>query len=181
MSSRSPNISAHCGLTRRTWLGVTLLCGIQLPVGAAQAALPAAKSLPDELALALKGGGPLVVMVSLDGCPFCKTVRQNYLSPLRVQERLIVVQVDMRSTAPVRDFHAATLTHEQLVRAWAITMAPTLLFFGPSGIEVAPRLVGVSSSDYYGGFLDDRLAQARSALTTFQPRKAGHQTQPHQR
>lgn len=168
-------------LTRRAWLGVTLLCGIQLPVGAAQAALPAAKSLPDELALALKGGSPLVVMISLDGCPFCKTVRENYLSPLRVQEGLIVVQVDMRSAVPVRDFNAASLTHEQLVRAWAITMAPTLLFFGPSGVEVAPRLVGVSSGDYYGAFLDDRLAQARSALTTFQPGKAGHQTQPHQR
>lgn len=168
-------------LTRRAWLGVTLQFGIESPVGAAQATLPAAKSLPDELALALKGGGPLVVMISLDGCPFCKTVRENYLSPLRVQEGLIVVQVDMRSAAPVRDFHAGSLTHEQLVRAWAITMAPALLFFGPSGVEVAPRLVGVSSGDYYGAFLDDRLAQARSALTTFQPGKAGHQTQPHQR
>ena len=181
MSSRSPNISAHCGLTRRAWLGVTLLCGVQLPVGAAQAALPAARSLPDELALALKGGGPLVVMVSLDGCPFCKTVRENYLSPLRAQEGLIVVQVDMRSAAPVLDFNAAPLTHDKLTRVWAITIAPTLLFFGPSGVEVAPRLVGVSSRDYYGAFLDDRLAQARSASATFQPRKAGHQTKPHQR
>lgn len=168
-------------LTRRAWLGLTLLCGIESPVGAAQAALPAAKSLPDELALALKGGGPLVVMVSLDGCPFCKTVRENYLSPLRAQEGLIVVQVDMRSAAPVVAFNAAALTHDRLTRAWAITMAPTLLFFGPSGVEVAPRLVGVSSQDYYGAFLDDRLAQARSALTTFQSGKAGHQAQPHQR
>lgn len=181
MSSRRPTLPAHCGLTRRAWLGVALLCAAQLPVNAAQDALPAAKSLPDELALALKGGGPLVVMVSLDGCPFCKTVRQNYLSPLRTQEGLVVVQVDMRSAAPVRDFTAVTRTHDQLVRAWGVTMAPTLLFFGPAGAQVAPPLVGVSSPDYYGAFLDDRLAQARSASTPLQPRKTGHQTQPHQR
>lgn len=161
MSSLRPTMSAHCGLTRRAWLGVALLCAAQLPVNAAQAALPAAKSLPDELALALKSGGPLVVMVSLDGCPFCKTVRENYLSPLRTQEGLVVVQVDMRSAAPVRDFAAVTRTHDQLVRAWGVTMAPTLLFFGPAGAQVAPPLVGVSSPDYYGAFLDDRLTQAR--------------------
>lgn len=163
--------------TRRAWLGVTLLCGVQLPVGAAQAALPAAKSLPDELALALKGGGPLVVMVSLDGCPFCKTVRENYLSPLRAQESSMVVQVDMRSATPVRDFNAATLTHDQLVRSWGITMAPALLFFGPSGVEVAPRLVGVSSRDYYGAFLDDRLAQARANLAKTSSVKTGKSTE----
>jgi hypothetical protein len=170
MSSRSPNFLVPCSLTRRAWLGVTLLCGVQLTVGAAQAALPAAKSLPDELALALKGGGPLVVMVSLEGCPFCKTVRLNYLSPLRAHEGLIVVQVDMRSAAPVLDFNATALTHDKIVRAWAVTMAPTLLFFGPSGAEVAPRLVGVSSRDYYGAFLDARLAQARTGLSG----KPGH-------
>lgn len=162
MRSRSQSVAVPCGLSRRAWLGATLLCGILPPVGAAQTALPAAKSLVDELALALKGGSPLVVMVSLDGCPYCKTVRENYLSPLREQEGLVVVQVDMRSAAPLLDFNSVTRTHDQLVRAWAITMAPTLLFFGPAGVEVAPRLVGVSSRDYYGAFLDERLAQARA-------------------
>ena len=35
------------------------------------AVLPPARSLPDELALALRQGLPLVVMVSLEGCPYC--------------------------------------------------------------------------------------------------------------
>ena len=164
MSSHGPTISAQFSLTRRAWLGVTLLCGVHPSVGAAQAALPAANSLPDELALALKGGGPLVVMVSLDGCSFCKTVRENYLHPLRAQDGLIVVQVDMRSAAPVRDFKALQTTHDQLARAWATTVAPSLLFFGAGGTEVAPPLVGISSPDYYGALLDERLAKARTAL-----------------
>lgn len=156
--------ASRFGLTRRAWLGVALLGGTHLTVGAASAVLPAARSLRDELALALKGGNPLVVLVSLDGCPFCKTAREHYLSPMREQQGLPVVQVNMRSTAVLLDFNAVALTHDQLVRAWAVALAPTVLFFGPGGSEVAPRLLGAGSPDYYGAYLEQRLAQARDTL-----------------
>ncbi len=126
--------------------------------------LPTADSLPDELAQALKKGSPLLVMVSLDGCPFCKVARENYLAPLREQEGLPVVQVDMRSSRSIRDFKGRTLTQDQLIRSWNIKVAPTVLFFGPGGVEVAERLVGGYIPDFYGAYLDDRLRLARAAL-----------------
>lgn len=126
--------------------------------------LPTADSLPDELAQALKKGSPLLVMVSLDGCPFCKVTRENYLGPLREQEGLPVVQVDMRSSRAIRNFKGKTLTQDQLIRSWNIKVAPTVLFFGPGGVEVAERLVGGYIPDFYGAYLDDRLRLARAAL-----------------
>lgn len=122
---------------------------------------PAARSLPDELAAALRAGGPLVVMVSLEGCAYCRIVREQYLAPL-ARQGLAVVQVDWRSSAPLQDFSAQG-THDEAVRRWKIKVAPTLLFFGPGGREVAPRLVGLSNEDFYGAYLDARLEQARQA------------------
>lgn len=164
MSSPSPEFVGPLGLSRRAWLGAALALGAARAVGAVSSALPAARSLRDELTRALKGGQPLVVMVSLDGCAFCKTAREHYLSPLRQQQGLPVVQLDMRSAAAVQDFKGAALTHDTLVRAWNVTIAPTVLFFGHDGAEVVPRLLGAGSRDYYGAFLEQRLAQARSAL-----------------
>lgn len=152
-------------LSRRTWLGAALMLGtLRTTRAAPAAALPPAYSLRDELAQALKGGGPLVVMVSLDGCPFCKVVRENYLSPMHAEQDLPVVQVNMQSAAKVQDFKGAVFTHEEMLRAWNITLAPTVLFFGHGGTEVAPRLVGIGSPDYYGAYLDQRLEQARAAI-----------------
>lgn len=128
------------------------------------ATLPTAASLPDELAQALKKGSPLVVMVSLEGCPFCKVARQNYLAPLREQQGLPVVQVDMRSSRVIRGFNGDTLTQDELIRSWRIKVAPTVLFFGPGGVEIAERLVGGYIPDFYGAYLDDRLRLARAAL-----------------
>ena len=126
--------------------------------------LPAAQSLPDELEAALRKGSPLVVMVSLDGCPFCKVARENYLAPLHQQEGLPVVQVDMRSARTLRDFTGATLTHDQRVRAWGVKVAPSVLFLGRGGVEVAERLSGGYIPDFYGAYLDERLVQARKTL-----------------
>ncbi len=132
-------------------------------VQAAGPALPMALSLRDELALALEKGSPLLVMVSLEGCPFCKIARENYLIPLRKQQGISVVQVDMRSQQAVQDFGGIGQTHDSLIRGWGIKMAPTVLFFGPSGAEVAERLVG-ASSDYYGTYLDNRVNAARALI-----------------
>ena len=52
----------------------------------AGAVLPAPQSLKEELAKALATGNPLVIMVSLERCPFCKVARDSYLEPLRRQE-----------------------------------------------------------------------------------------------
>lgn len=128
------------------------------------ATLPMVSSLPDELALALKKNEPLVVMVSLVGCPFCHVARESYLAPLRREEGLPVVQIDMRNRQNVTDFQGQTLTQDELIRRWGVKVAPTVLFFGRGGVEIAERLVGGYIPDFYGAYLDERIKQARSVV-----------------
>lgn len=131
---------------------------------AAAFTLPVPASLPDELASALKVNQPLVLMVSLDGCPYCKIARENYLAPLVREQGLRAVQINMQHKARVVDMRGAGKTHEQLIAELGITIAPTLLFYGREGREVAPRLIGIGSEDFYGAYLDQRVAAARAVV-----------------
>ena len=155
------------GHARRQWL---VAAGAWLVLPGLSAAgvptLPSSASLVNELRNALRKGNPLVVMVSLEGCIFCKTVRQSHLVPLREQHGLDVVQLDMRTQQISRDFKGAVATHEQLIGSWGVRVAPTVLFFGPGGVEVAERLTGGYIPDFYGAYLDDRLARARTKIRT---------------
>lgn len=145
----------------------SLLAAGALPLAAQSqthpAVLPAARSLPDELAQALRQGQALVVMVSLEGCPFCRIARQSHLAPMQ-REGGAIVQVDMRSALAVRNFDGQMTTHDALVQRWRVSIAPTLLFFGPGGREVAERMEGAYQPDFYGPYLDDRLDKARVAI-----------------
>ena len=140
------------------WVGVSALNAF-----AANITLPSTSSLSLSLEQALQAKQPLVVMVSLHGCPFCKVVRENYLQPLRASG-LQVVQVDMRDNRALSDFDGASLTHDAWVRKQGIKLAPTVLFFGAQGREVAARLKGAYLPDFYGAYLDEQLALARRVV-----------------
>lgn len=134
------------------------------PTWGADRTLPLSSSLRDELARALKQRQPLVVMVSLHRCPWCEEVRNNYLAPMHAEENLPVVQVDMLSPAGTHTVQGEATTHDALARGWDIKIAPTVLFLGAGGREVAERLVG-GSPDFYAAYLDNRLAEARKAVS----------------
>ena len=125
--------------------------------------LPTATDLPQALAQALAQGQPLVVMVSLDNCPYCRQVRQSHLGPLW-RGGQVVVQIDMQHKETLTDWDGQIRSHGDWVKNRRISVAPTVLFFGPDGREVADRLEGASLPDFYGAYLDQRLAQARQRL-----------------
>lgn len=158
---------ARPALTRRraAWLPLALYSLAWGAAGEATAAtLPAPASLARELAAALAARKPLVVMASLDGCPFCKVVRDSYLAPLRRDAAQPVVQLDMGSLGLVRDFRDTPKTHDEVLRALGVKVAPTVLFFGARGREVAERLAGASIPDFYGAYLDERIRVALRAV-----------------
>lgn len=151
-------------LGRRQVVMATAALGVLGMAHAQELGLPVPMSLPDELAAALKKRSPLLVMVSLPGCPFCKIARTNYLLPLQRQTGLAMVQVDMRNRQALVGLDGVSQTQDQVTRNWGIKIAPTVLFFGAGGAEVAERLVGGYIPDFYGYYLDERVRAARSAV-----------------
>lgn len=80
------------------------------------------------------------------------------------EQGIAMVQVDMRSRLMVQGFKGPPQTQDSLSRQWGIQVAPTVLFFGRQGTEVAERLVGGYLPDFYGAYLDERVRVAKAAL-----------------
>jgi thioredoxin-related protein len=152
-------------IQRRHVLGLALATsgtGVLAQV-ASPAVLPTPQSLQEELSKALQQKQPLVVMVSLEGCPFCRVARRSHLVPMQ-KAGFPIVQLDMRSAQVVLDFQGRATSHDQLIKQWRISVAPTLLFFGLGGKEIAERMEGGYLPDFYGPYLDERLAKGRQSL-----------------
>lgn len=150
-------------LSRRALLLAPLLATAAVPLRAAEAALPMPGSLASALELALARSRALVVMVSLPGCPWCKLVRQNYLAPLLAAGQP-VIELDMQDRRGIVGFDGAATTPMRLADSLRVRVAPTVLFLGRGARELAPRLAGVTSEDFYGAYLDERVAAANRAL-----------------
>ena len=153
----------HC--TRRLWLqSVAVIAGPALAApDASEQWLPSSQSLPRDLAAALAIKQPLVVMATLQGCPFCKVVREHYLLPLQ-RAGAFVTQIHFLSGEPLLDWKGKVSTHGGQVKQLEIEVAPTVLFYGAGNKEVAERLVGSSIPDFYGAYLDERMKTAQAAV-----------------
>jgi thioredoxin-related protein len=155
---------------RKFWAAISGGLGLAALVvsndaAAKDSALPVPTSLPDIAARAAAKGEPLVLLITLPGCPYCEMVRRSYLLPGRKDDGLQAWQITVNdSAARLTGFDGKATSAAAQAQAWKATFTPTVLFFGPRGQELAERLVGVASQDFYGAYLDERLSSARKAL-----------------
>ena len=133
-------------------------------VYAKDTALPVPLSLAQAAVSAKAKGEPLVVLISLPGCVYCELVRRNYLLPARNDSGLQAWQLNVNdNTTRLVGFDGKPTTAAAQAKAWKATFTPTVLFIGSRGQELAERLVGIAVPDFYGSYLEDRLAAARKA------------------
>jgi thioredoxin-related protein len=152
-------------IDRRTLLAGWLASALAASAQARDSHLPRPASLAQSAQAAAMKGDPLVVLVSLPGCPYCELVRRNYLIPMRQSDGLHAVQVDVTDRRnKVLDFAGQTSTGYALSRAWRTQVTPTVLFFNAQGTEIAPRIEGVAVVDFFGSYLEERLNSARERL-----------------
>jgi thioredoxin-related protein len=135
------------------------------PLRPAPAALPTPDSLQAAALQARQQGQPLVVMTTLEGCPYCNLVRNHYLLPMLKAGEIAAVQTDVRDTRRnLRGFDGELTSPSEQARAWKARFTPTVMFFNAAGEELAERLVGVAVPDFYGSYLEARLIEARAKL-----------------
>lgn len=152
---------------RRREFSRALFAGAMLPVVALakDSALPVPASLPAAAEAATRLGEPLVLLVTLPGCPFCELVRRSYLLPARQDAGLQAWQLDVTNrSAALLGFDGKPTTAALQTSAWKASFTPTVLFLGARGQELAERLVGIAVPDFYGAYLEDRLTTARKVL-----------------
>ncbi len=155
-------------LSRRHF-SAALAGGLLLPslALAVDTALPVPASLPGAAQTAAAKKEPLVLLISLPGCPYCELVRRNYLLPAQRTGSLQAWQLNITdSSTPLVGFDGKLTTAAAQVAAWKAGFTPTVLFLGAAGQDLAERLVGLASPDFYGAYFDERLATARKAVLT---------------
>lgn len=150
---------------RRAVMALTALAAAVALPAHSETALPTPTSLRQAGQAAAAQGEPFVLLVSLPGCPYCELARRNYLLPGRAYSGLHAWQINVNDkTTRLEGFDGLPRSPAEEARTRRALFTPTVLFLGPDGQELAERLVGVASPDFFGAYLDQRLATARQTL-----------------
>jgi thioredoxin-related protein len=130
-----------------------------------RAALPWARDLTADT----RDLKPLVLMFSASDCGYCRQLEADELLPtVRSGEyagRVRVRKISLDAGESVVDFDGHSAPTARVASRYRVWVTPTVILLGPDGTELAERMVGVGTPDFYGAYLDRSIRQAERRLT----------------
>ena len=151
---------------RAQWAGRPGEAGSGKPV-ARKAQLPAAQDLAADAAASGKGRLPILLFFDRDDCPYCERALREYVVPYSREEwkgRAIFRTVDIDRTLPARDFDGTITTHKAIAARYGVVFSPTILVVDGRGRKLAEPIVGLTTLDFYGAYVQDALAAGARKL-----------------
>lgn len=112
---------------------------------------------------------PLLLEFSANSCSYCQLLEEEVLNPTLLNrsydQRVLMRKLVIDEQTSVTDFDGSgKVSPGQLASRYKVFVTPTLVFVDSHGTELAERMVGVTTLEFYGGYLDAALDKAKAVL-----------------
>jgi thioredoxin-related protein len=123
--------------------------------------VPLARDLAQDAALAKDKQGLVLVMFSGERCAWCMRVLNEFLAPMSrnadYQSKLVMRKVVLSNSLNMKDFQGRQVNQRQFAKSFGVNFVPTVMVFDASGQPLGKPVVGFTTADYYGAFLDEMI------------------------
>lgn len=123
--------------------------------------------------LAAERGVPILLMFSAEHCPYCGQVKEDFLKPMLrnrdYDQRVLIRRLELDRGGRIRDFDGHELGRDDLATRYRVSVTPTLVYLDHRGRELAEKMVGLTTPDYYGGYIDMAIETAAAKLVSRRP------------
>ncbi len=166
-------------MRRRVLRGI-LACAVVVPAGAALGQrntapanahaqnLPLARDLAADAREVRSERVPVLLFFDRFDCPYCERALREFLVPMAGGEdwrdKAIYRQVEIDQALPLVDFAGGSTTHRAFARRHKIDLTPTIYLVDAAGTPLGKPLVGLTTPDFYGAYLEDAIHAATSRL-----------------
>ena len=104
---------------------------------------------------------PVLLFFSMQHCPFCMEVEEDYLKPLlrnsEYRGKVLIRKIRIDDSKLVRDFKGEERDAGEFSEQYNVSMVPTLVLVNSNGKKIAPAIIGIRNSHYYSSELDDAI------------------------
>ena len=131
--------------------------------------VPLASDLGADGDIASDQGRPIVLLVSASDCPYCEALKDHVLPGMERDGRIILRELMIDVPHELRDFSGNPTSHPRFASARRWSFTPVVVFLDGHGQPVVEPIIGVTSLDFYGYYLDQRIREARQILASRSP------------
>ncbi len=140
------------------WLAI-LSCSIAL----ARADVPYAQDLQKDAEAARAVQGVVLLVFVGAHCSFCETALKEFLIPMSGNAdylaKVVMRRIDSSGFRDLKDFQGRKVSHRKFAGENGVRLTPTVMIFDGEGRQLAKPVVGITTLDYYGFYLDQAIDQ----------------------
>ena len=154
----------------RRYLLTAIVLGLSVaaPAGGDSARMVPLEDMREASKLARQNNLLLVIEFSSEYCAFCRKLEELFLLPMQrnaeYREKILVRYVSLDAYETLVDYDGLSKSTSEFASRYGVSLTPTLIFIDGDGVELSEKLVGIWSEDFFGGFIDDRIDEARKKL-----------------
>ncbi len=138
------------------------------------------RDLRDEAALSQENRKPILILFSMEGCTYCEYVEEEHLKPMLrnadYRSKVIIRRVMTDDYATLIDFNGNAVDRMDFSNRYGAFLTPTVVFIDHQGKQLAPRILGVRNTEFYGFDLEEglktSLRKLRGDITTAETRSS---------
>ncbi|WP_303903074.1 thioredoxin family protein [Thiohalomonas denitrificans] len=153
------------GLLSRALLLTALMAAMPIFAGVT---VPVTSDLQAEGKLARERNVPLLMMFYAEHCYYCTRVEEDFLEPMLISgdytEKVIIRRVDLENLRRITDFDGTSVSVSDFAGRYEVRVTPTLVYVDSDGRQLAENMVGLTTPDFYGDYIDRRIKTALDQL-----------------
>ena len=111
---------------------------------------------------------PLLLEFAAEHCEYCTLLEEEVLNPTLLnrnyERRVLMRKLVIDRSSKLRAFNDTPVSAAELASRYKVFVTPTLLFLDSQGRELAERMVGVMTLEFYGGYLDQAMDASSEKL-----------------
>ncbi|NTV97209.1 MAG: thioredoxin fold domain-containing protein [Thiobacillus sp.] len=130
--------------------------------------LPQARDLQKDAEAAHAINGAILIVLTGEHCVFCERVQKNFLVPMSgnktYQGKVVMRRLVVSDDSAIRGFDGHPTTPRKLAQQYGYTLVPTVVVLDGKGRILAKPVVGLTTEDYYGMYLDEAIDTALAKI-----------------
>lgn len=116
---------------------------------------------------------PILLMFSANHCTYCVRLEEEFLKPMLrsgdYDDKVLIRKIRIDSYDKVRDFDGKRIAVDEFIDRYNVYVTPTVAFLDSSGNQLAPKRAGLTTPEFYGGYLDQSIEVALDMLRRNKP------------
>lgn len=111
---------------------------------------------------------PILIMFSAADCDYCMRLEEDVIRPMMISgefdRRAIVRKVMLDDPGQLKDFSGTRLAIDNYATQHKVRVTPTLMFVDANGKELAPKVIGYQTAEFYAAYLDNAIDVSTDSL-----------------